>query len=440
MIMKKLFHILTLCLIGLSSAYAQQTMSLHDCVQYAIDHNIGIEQRKLQEQNAEIALETSRFSRLPSVSASLGQSFGFGRSTGRDGSTVDQTSTSSSFNIGAQVPVFTGFRISNQIKADRYSLKAATENLEKAKRDITVTVASYYLNALYYRGLTQIQRQQLALDRDALAKAEALFETGRQPESEVANARAQVAMSEHSLTEAEGNEMIARLDLIQALNLDCDADKFSVIELDTTSMLGDMPLPETVFAYAVETHPAIMAAKYNLEQSRYSEKVARSYMMPSLSLNASYSNSYYHLYDSDYNKSFGKQLKDNGSEYVGVSLSIPIFNRFSSRNSVRQARLSVQSYNWALEEARQTLGKEIQQAYWNAAKARDNYASAKKAAESTSIAYRYEAERFAAGRSTSYDLQQARTKLEKALHDEVQSKYEYLIRVKILEFYNGQDF
>ena len=107
---------------------------------------------------------------------------------------------------------------------------------------------------------------------------------------------------------------------------------------------------------------------------------------------------------------------------------------------MRQARLSVQSYNWALEEARQTLGKEIQQAYWNAAKARDNYASAKKAAESTSIAYRYEAERFAAGRSTSYDLQQARTKLEKALHDEVQSKYEYLIRVKILEFYNGQDF
>ena len=112
--MKKLFHILTLCLIGLSSAHAQQTMSLHDCVQYAIDHNIGIEQRKLQEQNAEIALETSRFSRLPSVSASLGQSFGFGRSTGRDGSTVDQTSTSSSFNIGAQVPVFTGFRIKNE--------------------------------------------------------------------------------------------------------------------------------------------------------------------------------------------------------------------------------------------------------------------------------------------------------------------------------------
>lgn len=422
------------------SANAQERMTLHDCVQFAIDHNISIEQRKLQTQNAEIALNTSKSSRLPAVTASLGQSFGFGRSTSRDGSTVDQTSANTSFNIGAQMPIFTGFRIPNQIKADEYSLKAATENLEKAKRDITVSVASYYLQALYYKGLTEIQNRQLELDRDALAKAQALYDAGRKPESEVAAAAAQVAMSEHSLTEAQGNELLARLDLIQLLNMNCDADKFYVVELDTTSLMGDMPLPESVFSYAVETHPAIMAAKYNLETSKHQLNVAKSSLMPSLSLSASYSNSYFHLYDSDFNSSFGKQLDLNGSEYVGLSLSIPIFSRFASRNSVRQAKLSVQNYNWALEEARQSLNKEIQQAYWNAAKARDNYFSAQKAAESTTIAYRYEADRYAAGRSTTYDLQSVRTRLEKALHDEIQSKYEYLIRVKILEFYNGQNF
>lgn len=436
--MKKFLFLasLAVCL----SANAQERMTLHDCVQFAIDHNISIEQRKLQTQNAEIALNTSKSSRLPAVTASLGQSFGFGRSTSRDGSTVDQTSANTSFNIGAQMPIFTGFRIPNQIKADEYSLKAATENLEKAKRDITVSVASYYLQALYYKGLTEIQTRQLELDRDALAKAQALYDAGRKPESEVAAAAAQVAMSEHSLTEAQGNELLARLDLIQLLNMNCDADKFYVVELDTTSMLGDMPLPEAVFSYAVETHPAIMAAKYNLETSKHQLNVAKSSLMPSLSLSASYSNSYFHLYDSDFNSSFGKQLDLNGSEYVGLSLSIPIFSRFASRNSVRQAKLSVQNYNWALEEVRQSLNKEIQQAYWNAAKARDNYFSAQKAAESTTIAYRYEADRYAAGRSTTYDLQSVRTRLEKALHDEIQSKYEYLIRVKILEFYNGQNF
>lgn len=437
--MKKLYILLSLG-VSIFTANAQERMTLQECVRFAIDHNIGIEQRKLQEQNAEISLETSRYSRLPSLNASVSQGFGFGRSTGRDGSTVDQTSANTSFNIGASMPIFTGFRIPNQIKADQYSLKAATENLEKAKRDITVSVASYYLNALYYKGLTDIQRRQLELDKDALAKAEALVEAGRKPESEVATARAQVAMTEHSLTEAKGNEIIARLDLIQMLNLNCDADQFSIVELDTTNLLGDMPLPETVFAQAVETHPAIMAAKYNLEASKSQLKVAKSALMPTLSVSASYSNSFYHLYDSEFNQPFGKQLDLNGSEYLGFSLSIPIFNRFSSRNSVRQAHLNVKNYNWTLEETRQNLHKEIQQAYWNAAKARDSYFSAQKASESTAIAYQYEADRFAAGRSTAYDLQSARTKLEKALHDELQSKYEYLIRVKILEFYNGVNF
>lgn len=437
--MKKLYILLMLAMCS-SVADAQKQMSLQECVRYAIDHNITIEQRKLQEENAAVTLNTSKKSWLPSVSATLSQGFGFGRSTGRDGSTIDNTSANTSFNIGAQMPLFTGLRIPNQIKSDKYSLMAAAENLEKAKRDITINVAALYLNALYYKGLSDIQRIQLDLDKETLERATSLYEAGRKPESEVANARAQVAVTEHSLTEAKGNEIIARLDLIQLLNLECSADQFAVVDLDTTSLLGDMPLPETVFDYAVETHPSIMAAKYNLEASKYQLNVARSAHMPTVSLSASYSNSFFHNYGSEFNQSFGKQLDLNGSEYVGLSVNIPIFNRFSTRNSVRQARLQIASQNWQLLEARQNLNKEIQQAYWNAAKARDSYFSAQKAAESTTIAYKYEAERFAAGRSTSLDMQNARAKLEKSLRDELQSKCEYLIRVKILEFYNGVDF
>lgn len=437
--MKKIF-ILSACLISLTSASAQTRMSLQECIQFALDHNISIEQGKIKEENAAVTYNTSKNSWLPQVSAGIDQGFGFGRSTGRDGSTVDKTSASTQMRIGAQMPVFTGLRIPNQIKADKFSLLAATESLEKAKRDITVNVAAMYLNALYYKGLTDIQRGQLALDKENLDRATALFEAGKQPESEVANAKAQVAVTEHSLTEAQGNEIIARLDLIQLLNLDCSADQFLVADLDTTNILGDMPLPEAVFDYAVETHPSIMAAKYNLESSKHLLKVAKSSYMPTVSLSASYSNSFYHTYGSDTNLSFSKQLDLNGSEYVGLSVNIPIFSGFSTRNSVRQAKLSIVNQNWSLLESKQNLNKEIQQAYWNAVKARDSFFSAAKAAESTSIAYNYESERYASGRSTTHDLQSARTKLEKALQDELQSKCEYLIRVKILEFYNGVDF
>lgn len=424
-----------------------QTMSLQECVSYALQHNTTIQQRRLAEDNQRVQLSNTRSSRLPSLDASLGQGWGFGRSTGRDGTTIDRTSANTSFSLSSSVPLFTGFRIPNQIKSEEYSLRAASENLRQAQRNVGVQVATYYLNALYYRSLLDVQRRQVELDRAALDKARALYESGKRPQSEVASAEAQLAMSEHSLTEAVGNETLARLDLMQMLNLEGDVQTFSIVDLDVKSEeLGkDNPAADQssllttrssldIFDEAVATYPSILAAQYNLESSRYQLKAARSGYLPTLSFSASYSNSYNYIYDMD-NMRFGKQLDLNGSEYLGLSLRVPIFDRFQTRNSLRQARLNIESQSTALIEARQQLNKEIQQAYWNAQKARDNYASAQKANASSSLAYQYEADRYEAGKGTSYDLQQARTRMEKAMNDEVQAKYEYLMRIKILESY-----
>lgn len=423
-------------LLGSSLEAQAQTMSLGECISYALEHNTSIEQRRLAEENQRVQLDNSRSSRLPSLNASLGQGWGFGRSTSREGTTIDRTSSNTNFQLSTSVPLFTGLRIPNQIKADEFSLKAASENLRLARRNVGVQVATYYLNALYYRGLVDVQRRQLELDQSALDKARALYEAGKRPQSEVATAEAQVALSEHSLTEAVGNETLARLDLMQMLNLDGDVRQFGVQDIDTTNILtsGNETTPAALFDEAVATYPSILAAQYNLESSRYQLKVARSGYLPTLSLSASYSNSYNYVYDME-NMKFGKQLDLNGSEYVGLSLNVPIFDRFQTRNSMRQARLNIESQNTALIEARQSLSKEIQQAYWNAQKARDNYASAQKANASTSLAYQYEEDRYESGKGTAYDLQQARTRLEKALHDELQAKYEYLMRMKILESY-----
>lgn len=425
-----------LLILGLGASAQAQQMSLSECIGYAIEHNTSIEQRRLQVAEQEVQLNTDKMSHLPGVSASMGNGWGFGRSTSREGTTVDRTSTNASFQIGANMELFNGFRTTNQIKSDKFLLLAATENLEKASRDISIQVASYYLNALYYKGMVEVQRRQLELDKKAYENARTLYEAGKKPQSEVATAEAQVSMTEHSLTEALGNETMARLDLMQLLNLEGDVQGFSLLDIDTTQMQGDIAPADLVFAEAVENYPSIKAAKYNLESSKYQLKMAKSGYLPTLSANASYSNSYNYMYDME-NMKFGKQLDLNGSEYVGLNLSIPIFDRFQTRNSKRRARLNIESQKISLIDAQQTLHKEIQQAYWNAMKARDNYASAQKANASTSIAYQYEAERYAAGKGTAYDLQQARTKYEKALHDELQSKYEFLMRLKILDFYNG---
>ena len=431
-----LFGLLSLC----AAVASAQTMDLRECVSYALEHNTSIEQRKLAEENQRVQLDNSRSSRLPNLNASMSQGWGFGRSTGRDGTTIDRTSSNTNFSVNTSVPLFTGFRIPNQIKSDEYSLKAASENLRQARRNVGVQVATYYLNALYYRGLLEVQRRQLELDRAALDKAKALYEAGKKPQSEVVSAEAQVALTEHSLTEAIGNETLARLDLMQMLNLEGDVQTFGIVDLEigdeAARLNSDEALldPSAVFDEAVATYPSILAAQYNLESSRYQLKAARSGYLPTLSFNASYSNGYNYVYDLE-NMKFGKQLDLNGSEYLGLSLNVPIFDRFQTRNSMRQARLNIESQNTALIEARQSLNKEIQQAYWNAQKARDNYSSAQKANASTSLAYQYETDRYASGKGTAYDLLLARTRMEKAQQDEVQAKYEYLMRVKILEAY-----
>lgn len=417
----------------------EKVMSLQECIEYALSHNNNIQQQQLNEENRKIQLETTRYSRLPDLSASLSEGFGFGRSTGRDGSTVDNTSASTSFSISTSMPIFDGFRISNQVKSDRFSLQAATAQLEQARQDVSIQVAGYYLNALYYKGVVAIQHQQLELDKQTLQKARDLYEAGKKPESEVVAAQAQVDMTAHQLTEAEGNETMARLDLMMALNLTDDVRSFHITDIDTTQLGKDITSAAQVFDQAVLLHPSIMAAKYNLESSKYALKVAKSANLPTLSLRASYSNSYYHQFDFN-NLPFSKQIDLNGSEYVGLSLNIPIFNRFATRNSIRQARLQIQNQELQLNESQLQLQKQIEQAYWNAVKARANYVSAESAARSTSLSYSYESERYAAGKSTSIDLQNTRQKLEKALSDQLQAKYEYLMRVKILDFYNGIPF
>ena len=263
--------ILSGLLLMLSASLHAQTMSLPDCIKYALEHNTSIEQRRIAEQNQRVQLDNSRNNRLPSLNASMSQGWGFGRSTGRDGTTIDRTSANTSFSLNTSLPLFTGFRIPNQIKSDEYSLKAASENLRQARRNVSVQVATYYLNALYYRGLVDVQRRQVDLDKAAYDKAKALFEAGKRPQSEVASAEAQVALSEHSLTEAIGNETLARLDLMQMLNLEGDVRGFNILDLaadlpdeasaQTTGSVGTLS-SDLIFDQAVANFPSILATHY----------------------------------------------------------------------------------------------------------------------------------------------------------------------------------
>ncbi|MDR0981635.1 MAG: TolC family protein [Culturomica sp.] len=417
--------------------------TLKQCIEYAVENNIDIRQRILQNRSAEIELNTTRNSRLPNLNANMGQNFYFGRGPGRDGTYQDQTQSSSSLSVNANVSIFSGLNVSNRIKANELNLQATIEDFNKAKEDLALNITSYFLQVIYNKELLAIADEQLELTKKQLADAESLVENGKSPESDLYDARSALARDEAARVETANALKLSLLDLAQLLNFP-DIEKFD-IEMTTTDTLPvteyvALVTPDNIYDNYINNRPSIKAAELRLKSSEYDLKVAKSAYYPSLSLGASYSNSYYHTYNppaGTINESLSTQWSRNGSENIGLSLNIPIFNRMSSRNQVRNARISMENSQLALDNVRQQLYKEIQQAYYNAIAAKEKYEAAKKAVDASRIAFIYELRKYTAGRSTSYQFEEAKKRLSQTTAETAQAKYNLIFRTKILDFYKG---
>ena len=426
-------------------AGAQETAkqwSLEECIRYAIENNIDLKQRELEQQSREVDLHTSKYSWLPSLNASVGENFGFGRSESKDGLIVDRNSANTTAGIQLSMPLL-DLKIPSDIAARKLDLKASFETLNKAKEDLSINVASYFLQALYNKEMLKIAELQVALSSEQVTKTEALYNAGKVPVSQLYDMKAQLAKDEVTLTESKNNVKLALLDLAQSLELERDGENFDVLEPETgdavEQYMSSIIPPDQVYDHAVGFKPQIKEQEYLLESQKKMLKVAQAGYYPKLNFSAGYSNGYYHNFgDGDYNNaSFSDQLKNNGQKSVGFTLSIPIFNRFQVRNSVRSARINIHNRELMMENSKKTLYKEIQQAYYNATAAQEKYVSSDKSVDASKIAFSYAEERYGAGKSTVFEYSEAKTKYAQSLAEQTQSKYNFIFRAKILDFYNG---
>lgn len=431
-----------------SSVFALQTeaqeagkqWTLEECIQYAIDHNIDLKQKEQVHARKEVDLNTSKNSWLPNLNASLGQNFDFGRSPSKDGIIVDQNSANSSFNIQTSMPLFTGLRIYNEIQMRKLDVKAATENLNKAKDDLTIGVTSYYVQVLYNKEILRVADLQVELSKDQINKTEAMVNAGKVPLSQLYDIKAQLAKDEVTQTDARNNVNLALLDLAQALEMEASGQSLNIAD-----PIGSNPValymssilpPDDIYLHAITFKPQIKEQEYLLESNKKALKVAKAAYFPQLSLNAFYSNGYYH-YNQGTNISFSDQLKQNERKNIGFSLSIPLFNRLTTRNAVRSTRIAIINQELMVENTKKTLYKEIQQAYYNAVAAQEKYNASEKSVIATQEAFKYAEERYNAGKSTVFEFNDAKTKYAQSLAEQAQAKYDYVLRTKILDFYNG---
>ncbi len=416
-------------------SFAQEEWDLKKCIDYAIEHNLTLKQQEATKQQSEVELNTAKWSRLPNLNGSVGQSFNFGRALQMDNTYADRNTKNSNFNLGTNVPLFTGFQIPNNIALCKLNLKAAVEDLNKAKEDISIQVTSYFTQVLYNDELAKVAHNQVELSKEQLKLKQAFFENGKASQAEVYEAISRVAQDEMSAVQADNNYQLAILDLTQLLELP-SPENFGITVPKISDGFSTITLPDNVFNEAVTTKPVIKAAQYRLEGADRSIRIAKSSYYPQLSFGAGLGTNYFYVAGQD-NQSFGTQWHQNFSKYISFNLSIPIFNRFEVRNRVRSAKIQKTALNWKLEEAKKGLYKEIQQAYYNAIAAESKYKSSNTAVEAAEASFKLMSEKYANGKANATEYNQERTNLLKAISDKIQSKYEYLFRTKVLDFYKG---
>ena len=439
--MKRLFILVVLAiLVGIDLLAQQKQWSLRECCDYAVEHNISVKQQENQLRQRELQLETAKSQRLPDLNASAGQNFSFGRGLTAQNTYTNTNTSSTSLSLGTSVPLFTGFQIPNQIKLNRLNLDAAMQNLEKAKNDIRMQVAQAYVQILYNMEMADVARRQIDIDSMQVVRLQAMVDNGKASGAQLSQQEATLAQSRLTATQADNNLQLAYLSLTQLLELPTP-DGFSVVRptIQNIQMTQNALMsPDAIYAEALTIKPEVQSAQLAVNAAERNVDIAKAGNYPTLSLSGGMGTNYYTTsgYKSD---GLGKQLKNNFSQYIGLNLNVPIFNRYQTRNSIRSAQIDQQNQLLQLDNTKKTLYKEIQQVYYNAIAADAKCKSSEQASRSAHDAFTLMQAKYENGKANITEFNESKNNYLRAESDLVQARYEQLYQQALILFYRGQE-
>ena len=437
----KIFITATVALLLMpASVLAQQQWSLRQCIDYAVEHNIQVKQQEVSRMQRELDVNTAKNSRLPDLSASASESFSFGRGLTAQNTYSNTNTSSTSFNLSSSVPLFTGYRIPRTLEMQKLNLEAATADLEKAKNDIRMQVAQAYVQILYNLELCEVANRQIEIDSMHVHRLTEMMKNGKASGTEVAQQEASLAQSRLTATQADNDYRLSLLSLTQLLELP-SPEGFTIsreVNQELWNEIHSLPSPDVIYQEALIIKPEIQAEQLRLASSAKNIDIAKSAKLPSLSLQGGLGTNYYKTSGIPGDKFF-KQLNNNFSQFLGLSLNVPIFNRFETRNNIKNAQLSQYNQQLQLDNVKKNLYKEIQQAYYNAVTSEAKYQSSEQAKRSQEEAFRLMSAKYEYGKANITEFNEAKNNLMKAESDLVRAKYEYLYQNALIEFYRGKD-
>lgn len=425
--------LLTLAACAAMLTAGAEVMTLDRCIDYALEHNLTIRQRDIERRNAQLEVTAAKDAVLPQVSGSASQSWNFGRGLTSANTYADRNTSSFGANLGLQLPLFNGLQTVRNISYAKASLSAVVESLEAAKDEVILHVMAQYLQVLYCSELEGVAMSQAELTAEELERRRALLQAGKIPEADMLDASSQAAQARLQLVSAQNDRTLALLDLAQLLRLP-STDGFDVVALDPEETDPFIRNPQQVYEAALGFNHTIMANRLQIDAASSQIKLARTGWIPKLSFNAGLGTNYYKVAGFD-NESFRRQMQHNFSQYVGFSLSVPLFDGFTTRNNVRRAELQRLSADLNLETQKDNLFKAINENYLQAVGAREKLTAADEACTAGAAALAAVQEKYSLGRATPTDFDTARNTFVQAMSERARARYELILRARILDFY-----
>jgi outer membrane protein len=474
--MKSLWILIAITVFGYTNCFAQEKWTLQQCVDYAINNNISVKQADVQARLDKLTLEQNKLSIYPSASFQSNQGYNFGRSIDP---TQNQFTTNSMFfsnpGINFNADLFNWFGKKRSVESAKFTAQAGEAKLEKAKNDIALNVANAYLAALLSKEQISVSEVQLRQSREQRDNIQKQVSAGALPELNLAEIQTQLANDSATFIGAKANFILSLLQLKAVLNLDA-ATPFDIasppVDAIPLEPLAELE-PDLVFASATINLPQQKINELNLKAAEKNVSVAKASLFPSIYAFGGLSSNYSSLqkmlitkYESQilpigtvnvggtqydvfsagaqnipvgFQKgTFFRQLSTNFGQNIGVGISVPIFNGGAARINWKKAKLNVENQQLLKDQDLQTLKQDIYQAHANAVAALEKFNASKIALESAEKAYEFAKKRFEVGLLKPLDLITNQNNMFRTRIDLLSAQYDYVFKMKLLEFYKGK--
>ena len=448
-IMKQVSLIILSCLLLLPAGMkAEDDMpkqwTLRNCIDYALEHNITIRRNRINVESTQEDVKTAKADFLPSLSGNISQRIvnrpnsASGTIISGDNITTSESKTSynGSYGIDASWTVYNGSKRVNTLKQQQLNSRIAELTVDESENSIEENITQLYVQILYSAEAVKVNESTLEVSRKEFERGQELFNAGSIASSDLAQLEAQVSNDNYQLVTSQTTLQNYKLQLKQLMELDGDFEMDLFLPpLDDSSVLIPLPTKDDVYQTALNLRPEIESSKLNIEASDMNIKISRAGYIPSLSLSAGIGTT--NANGNDF--SFSEQVKQNWNNSIGLTLSIPIFDKRQTKSAVNKAKLQRQTSELDLMDNQKTLYKTIESLWLSANSAQQQYVAATQKLKSTQASYALVSEQFNLGMKNTVELLTEKNNLLSAQQETLQAKYTAILNAGLLRFYQGEE-